>query len=431
MMSKYLQVFYSGLANKVVVSGLVVTTSNFLVGVINYAYQILMGRYLQPFEFALFASVLSIVGVFSGPGNAYAVFVTREVARLRTVVGNAVLHYYFLRLFKRICFIGLLVVGLVFFLRFILAEYLGTANLTIVYLFAVIAALSCLFFPTMATLQGMQRFKTLSFLNLGVSGIKLLSSLMFVFFGLGAVGALSGVALSIIFFVTSAVVVVFTLRKPLTTPDKSILAGTTFISTLIFPIMLSNLSFAVVTQADIAIINSMFEADQAAEFAAAALLAKAILYLPGGVIVVLLPLIVESDNLDGSSNRSEKILLTALALTIFMSVGAASFYLLFGDFLIDLFYGNKYAGAGDILKIYGLAFIPLAAIWVGEYYMLAKGKVFFGWILLFVAPTQVGLIYTVADNIKEAVWIITVIGYCTAIVGFSTFFFILRKRLWN
>jgi O-antigen/teichoic acid export membrane protein len=112
---------------------------------------------------------------------------------------------------------------------------------------------------------------------------------------------------------------------------------------------------------------------------------KAILYLPGGIVLALFPMVAKNH-----SNNIESLHLVGQAAlaTIVMAALVAAGYWFFSDRLMHFFYGEKYLDGGFLLRWYGIAIFPMALLMVAEHFLIAQGKTTFCWAYLFVLPSQ-------------------------------------------
>jgi O-antigen/teichoic acid export membrane protein len=178
---------------------------------------------------------------------------------------------------------------------------------------------------------------------------------------------------------------------------------------------MANIAFSAMTQLDMVLVKHLFPADQASIYYAASILGKAILYLPGGIVLALFPLVASND---AKGQASGHMLIQAAGFSGLICFLVASIYWFFGDWIILQFYGAKYEGAGDLLRLYGFAMLPMALVMVAEYFLIAKGRVLFAWLFLAIAPLQILAIYTWHEQLWMIVAAIAAFGSVLAVMGY-------------
>ncbi len=373
-------------SDSMLTSGVFLIISNIAIGLGGYIYQIIVGRSIGPAEFAIFSTIMALSQIFGAPLGALLMVVSKAVAEAKgkadnelpsTVYGNSFLVISILSIIGFFTIIQ----GLDQ-LKIILnidreAEYIIFWCYMTVNAFAVV---------NMGLIQGAQRFLLLA--GIGVIGVivKIIVTLLAINISLNAMGALCGVMISALIVWIAGVYVnlkeikrinfsaVFKLMKKPTGVDK------------LLPILVANVCFAVMTQLDVIWVNKFFSSEQAGLYAAVAVLGKAILYLPGGLVFAMYPIVAEQ-------HAKEKINLSILKKVVIVSIAlcgvAILFYWVAGEQMMILLYGPAYAEVAGLLKWYAIAVFPLSLVMVAEYFLIASGRVIFGWLFLLVAPIQV------------------------------------------
>jgi len=106
-------------------------------------------------------------------------------------------------------------------------------------------------------------------------------------------------------------------------------------------------------------------------------------------------------------------------LTTLLSGAGAVFYFLFGEEIVVLLYGEHYRGAGVVLKFYGFAIFPMALVLVAEHFLIAKGRVLFAYLFLFIAPLQLIAVYFFHDSLQMVVAVMGVSGLILVLLGYG------------
>lgn len=401
--------------NSLISSGLLLSAANILAGCLGYVYQILMGRMLQPEGYASFSSIMALTVFFGAPLGALVMVISRHVSALRAHDRLSELFVQYKKLLRQ-----LFIVGLVFILflypAYILFSYFREGiDAKSIYLLGAIVIIGSFVMLNNAFLQGLQCFSW--FASLGVIAVllKIILSVVFIYLGLAVEGALIGVLVpAVLIFIMGYKIVLRSI--PNNGPQKTFLQVDNFLKfSSYFPVLVANLAFVAMTQLDIVLVNWYFPSELAGQYAAASILGKVILYLPGGLALALYPRVAENH---ASNIGSAKILLQTLAVASVVCILAAAFYGIFGPQIIDIFYGSSYEGAGQILRWYGLAIYPLTLVMVLENFLIAKGRVIFAWLFLAAAPFQVLAIYLWHEDLNSILIILGASGVLLLISGF-------------
>jgi O-antigen/teichoic acid export membrane protein len=170
------------------------------------------------------------------------------------------------------------------------------------------------------------------------------------------------------------------------------------------------------TQLDMLLVNYFFPAHEAGLYAAASILGKAVLYLPGGIALALFPMVAENHARDEESSH---LLLQALGLTLILCGIGATLYFLGGEWFVQLMYGEKYREAGKLLRFYGFSILPMSIVMVMEYYLIAKGRVLFAYLFMLIAPLQVVAVYYFHASLFSIIAIMAIFGVLVVIIGLA------------
>jgi O-antigen/teichoic acid export membrane protein len=170
-------------------------------------------------------------------------------------------------------------------------------------------------------------------------------------------------------------------------------------------------------------VNWYFPSPEAGAYAAASVFGKAILYLLGGIVLALFPMVAKNQNDNISSTH---LIRNAVLTTLLMCGAVAIIYWLTGNWLISIFYGDRYIGSGELLRWYGLAILPMALVMVAEHFLIAQGRTLFCWLFLLILPFQ----FAATWLWHAELWMVLVnIGTSGATLAFLGYFMLLQEWL--
>jgi O-antigen/teichoic acid export membrane protein len=382
-------------------------------GTLGYVFQVLMGRMLSTQEYGLFSAMMALYAVLAAPLGTLVMVISRKVSEYRAKQDTGSITHFYFSVNVKSAVVGGLVLGVgVFFVPHI-QSYLKAPDAIPVYLFGTLLFFT--FFPIInnAFLQGLQNFTWLaSTTSLGFV-LKIIFSGALVWLGFGVAGAMGGLILA---GLASGLITYGALHTALSEGrDKPYqTAHLSFKPAL--PVFVANLAFVAMTQLDMVMVNYYFPAHEAGLYAAASVLGKAVMYLPGGISVALFPMVAENHSRNEGSTH---LFLQAIGLTAILCGAGAIFYFLFGEEIIKLLYGENYRGAGEVLKYFGIAIFPMGMVFVAENFLIAKGRVLFAYLFAFTAPFQLTAIYFFHDSLQMVITVMGVSGLFLAILGYG------------
>jgi O-antigen/teichoic acid export membrane protein len=390
-------------------------------GLLGYVFQVLMGRMLSTQEYGLFNAMMALFIVLGAPLSTLMMVISRKISeyRARLDVGSITHFYYSINI--RTAIVGALILGVYLFFSPQIQFYLKVPSVIPVYLLGALLFLTFLPAINNAFLQGLQRFIWISATSSFGVLLKIIFSAALVWLGYGVAGAIGGIILAVIagWLITYGVLhrsLAEGRGLPFQTAHLSIKPA--------LPVLVANVAFATMTQLDIILVNYYFPAHEAGLYAAASILGKAVMYLPGGIAMALFPMVAENH---ARSQSSAHLLLQAVGLTTLLSGAGAVFYFLFGEGIIALLYGEHYRGAGEVLKFYGFAILPMALVLVAEHFLIAKGRVLFAYLFLFTAPLQLIAIYFFHDSLQMVVAVMGGSGLILALSGYGLLWYSFKK----
>jgi len=382
-------------------------------GLLGYVFQVLMGRMLSTQEYGLFSAMMALFAVLAAPLGTLMMVVSRKVSEYRARQDSGSITHFYYSINIRTAFVGALILGVYLLFAPQIQSYLKVPSIIPVYLLGALLFLTFLPIINNAFLQGLQRFIWISASGtLGVL-LKIIFSAVLVWLGYGVTGALGGTILAVL---AGWLITYGALHRPLAEGRGKPFQTAHLSIKPTLPVLAANVAFAAMTQFDIVLVNYYFPAHETGLYAAASILGKAVMYLPGGIAMALFPMVAENH---ARSQSSAHLLLQAVGLTALLSGAGAVFYFLFGEGVIVLLYGETYRGAGEVLKFYGFAILPMALVLVAEHFLIAKGRVLFAYLFLFTAPLQLTAIYFYHDSLQMVVAVMGVSGLLLALLGYG------------
>jgi O-antigen/teichoic acid export membrane protein len=375
-----------------------------------YLFQLSMGRMLTIEAYGEMNALLSLMVIFSIPFGTLINFFARETAvysnsgvdGLASIKG---LHKFGL---TKTCLFMLPILGFLGLLSSSIGEYLEVSY------DKVLLTLVCVFTAALVTvntgvIQGMQYFRGLSFIGAGASIFKFTFAVFFVWIGWGVHGAIGGVfATGLTLWAFSQWLILSSLpdrTNPFNISSKEIITygGALF---------LANSLFAIMTQADVMLVKHYFPPQEAGLYASAAIMGKAVMYLPGAIVMALFPM-VAANQANGQSSGA--LLAKSLSLTFALSGTGAIILFLFPEWIMGVLFGDRYLSAASITSIFGLSMLPMALVFLLMNFLIAQGKTGFVGFMAVAAALELAGIHFFINNIHNVLYVIMAAGYIALI----------------
>lgn len=382
-------------------------------GILGYLFQIIMGRMLSVSEYGIFSALMAMIVVIRAPMTTLSMIISRRVSTYRSEQDNGKLGYLFYWINRKLLLIAVVLIVLVVFNIKPLQNFLLIEKSAHLYLLLIILLIAFPQAVNNAYLQGLQYFKWLSVVGVLATLLKIIITVILIYFGLGVAGALGGVIFSTFIILILTYVV---LRPSLSKNNASISNTTHLLFKSAMPVLLANVAFAVMTQIDMVLVKYYFSEQEVGIYAAASILGKAVMYLPGGIAMALFPIVAENH---ASGKSSAHLMFQAVGVTALLSLTGALFYYFFADSIIVLLYGTDYKEAANVLKYFGFAILPMALVMVAEHFLIAMGRVLFAYLFMVVAPLQLIAIYYYHDTLLDIVAVLSISGIILVVSGYG------------
>lgn len=390
-------------------------------GVLGYALHIVMGRMLPESEYGLITSMLAVMTVLSVPTSAMTMVIARRVAEYQAHEDNGSIAHLYAGTTRWMIYAGIGFIVVFVPVSPIMQEYLRAPSAVPIFFLGMLVAVSLLLPIGQAVLQGAQKFALLSASHVSTILLKIIFSALLIWLGYGVGGVMVGMIASIGIMCW----IVYIRTRDYFVSNKTPRTRRHYPWRFVVPIMLANVAFVVMTQFDMVLVRHYFGPKDSGIYAAASVLGKAVLYLPGAVATVLFPMVAENTALQ---RASAPLFVNAIMLTLLLSGAGLLVYFVFGPEIVKLFYGARYEEAGELLRYFGFAMIPMALVMVAENFLIAKGRILFVYLFAIVAPIEILGIHFFHGSLSMVVGIMIASGWILAILGYVMMWFEYRRR---
>jgi O-antigen/teichoic acid export membrane protein len=333
---------------------------------LNFLFQVAMGRMLIPADYGTMNALLSTFMIAAIPFATISMILTRQASVFKAQGQLAGIHGLFHWTYRRLAAVGLPALLVFVLLAPMLRGFLRMETTLPVILMGLVIFLSVSFPVNLAFLGGLQRFIPMAITSGSLGPLKFSLCVLFVVLGLGINGVFIGHILCYLgLFLISHWPIRQTLRHVGTLQEKP---RRLFIRA--YPELLANLAFAFMTQFDLVLVKHLFPAETVGTYAVAAVFGRAVMYLPGGLVLALFPMVAENHALKKDQTT---MLWKALAYTLLLSGCGTLLYWLFPEPILRLLFSGKYLEAAPLLTYYGIAMLPMALLLITMNFHIARG----------------------------------------------------------
>ncbi|MFT3853912.1 MAG: oligosaccharide flippase family protein [Ilumatobacteraceae bacterium] len=325
-------------------TGLIIGAALLIGNICNYGFQIVAGRSLSLESYGLLAGFMSAVTIITVSTSALQTTAAQALASGEADPGGPAFDRLTRSALTAAVAIGAGVVIATPLLQRVLS--LGVVPLVLLAAYITPAAIDSL---AAGRLQGQRRFGALATYSASQAVAKLFVAVVLVALGRQVTGLLAGVIVSSAFVALLGLLAsrrAGSIDAHVLSPDarRAFLAIT---------------AFWAITSVDVVMAHASFTGPDAGIYAAAAVLGKAVLWLPTVVAQLVFPTLAA-----GGGAGSEDRLLVRRAMVVVLAVAAAAVAGLaaFGPIAYDVLYGQRYAAAATLSWKIGVAMVPMALL---------------------------------------------------------------------
>jgi O-antigen/teichoic acid export membrane protein len=347
----------------------------------SYVYYVACIRYLGSRVYGDVAAMVALFALLSLPLVSIQSLLAREAAQLPSP--NAV-GMLLRRAAGLGAIVGIVIVALGVMLASPIRELLNIESTA-----TVVTGISGIFFAVLAVvlygvLQGTLRFGPLG-VSYAASGLaKPVLVIPVLLLGFGAAGAL--LVNTLAGFVAVAIAG-FALRDLWRLPASE--DALTLDRSQMALLLVGSLAFASLTNADVLLAAYFLPDDIAGVYAAAALVGKAVLFLPGAIVTVLLP---KAATRAAAGITSRRILLASVGVTGGLTLALTGLLALVPESLLVWAFGGDFRQATNLLAWFGLAMTAAALVNVYLSVYLAERNAWFPLLVLGAAVAQIAAV---------------------------------------
>lgn len=396
-----------------------------VVNVINYIYNLLVGRLLGPSDYGVFVSLLSLTMIFSGISGTVQVVVTRYAAILKYENSQRTIFRYFIKAIQIFSTVGVFVFVLFFALTPYIKKFLNIDVSAPVYIAGILLGVSFIAPIARGTLQGIQDYRALSVNMILDSFLRLVIGVSFILLGFKVSGAISSQAISTAITFLISIFFIIKLRSS----DEGtyrIPRGSIYKYTFLTLYTMS--CFLLLTNLDVVLVKHFFEPHTAGIYASAATIGKIILYFPGAMAIVIFP---KTSELQTLSKKSTKIFVKALIIVFVLCLFINVIYFVAPNLLVRIMFGEIFMNSASYIGYYGIAMTFYSLLNITVFFLLSLNFYSLIPVLTITSLLELILLNYYHKNLLEVVYILILVSLSSLVALILIIVFNLLKNAKN
>jgi len=382
-------------------SSFIVLIGSSVVNILNYAFNLVMGRILGPAQFGKLASLFALVVIMEVPSITLTKLVAKYAAEYKAKNQINLINDLFKLITRYSLAIGSAVLLLFWIFIPFLNSFLKIEKLPL-FIFGLLFPISLIVASNRGALQGLQQFVSFSLIDVIATVLKFILSILLFILGF----SISGVMIALVIGALTSFLYGVIKVKSYLINDQSLqkeVMKSQVVWKEIFsyaPIIFwTMLLLALFTNIDVVLAKHYLSPYFAGQYSALSITGKIIVYGSGAFITVMFPKVAASNvNCDA---KGKDLLKTSFGIVLAVSLLLLLLFVGFPEFTISMLFGTKYLSVAPYLKWFGLAmfFGTLATVFIN--YFIATHKKIFIYPLVFITISQIFLIILFHQNIFE------------------------------
>ena len=380
-------------------------------GISNYAFHVVIARQLPPEQYGALGAALAFLVWSSIPLGAVQAAVAKGVAEHRAGPVSGCDHIFLPNLRTVLFIAGAASVTLCLASPLLRAFLHLDSLLTTVFVALYLLPASCLA-VLRGTLQGRMQFASLALVSLIPTLVRLSAGVSLVRAGAGVPGAVASSTLGELVGVLLGVVL---LPGALRLARRAFRREEAERSLIVeaAPLAVGLGGMWLIIQLDLLLARPLLGHDASGDYAAAALLARAVLFVPAAVSLVALPLFSRSK---WHRERAFSWLLASTAVTAALCLPIALSFTMFSDEVIAWSFGPGFAGAASLLPPMAIGMTGLAVANLLLFFHVAVGSRAF-YLLWPLALVEGIILFRVGPSPQSLAALIAAGGWAVAAAG--------------
>jgi O-antigen/teichoic acid export membrane protein len=396
-----------------------------LANLLNFLYQILMGRFLGPSEYGILTTLISLFYIASALTGTFQTSSTRYISAYTAQNNLIKIKNFFIKMTFRFFILSIIIFALIMILLKPVTSFLKMDSFYPLIILGVVIIIGSLNSVAAGTIQGMGKFKILGFNNTLGTFLKLLLGVIFIYLGLKSFGAILGIILSmLIAYVILLIPLKNILKLKASDNENSNIDIKDFYKST-FLILISTILLTLITYFDIILVKHFFSSADTGYFSAASQIGKIILFFPASISVVIFPRFSEkyekNESLRGTFLKSILIFLATSIVFLLL-------YYFFPEQITKIIYGAVFIKiTSKLIFLYGLYMTIIGLINLQVFYFISIKKFWYlSYLFIFILVEMI-LIFLYHDTLEIVIYIEIIISFLLFLINSIVMFALSRK----
>lgn len=332
----------------------------------NYVFHVVVSRLLGPADYGALGALLAVLIVMSVPLSALQTTVARRVAE-HPERADEEKSKVWAAAFRSVIPLGITVTVVVGVVSPALTLLLRLESPVPAFFLAVYVLPATLGAVLRGALQGTMQFRKLAFVSALPVLVRLSVGISLVYAGAGIIGATAATVLA---EGVGLVASWLALRVDMTYIRRAA-AQLRELLREFAPTASALAALWLLIELDLVLARRFLPAGQAGDYAAAGMLARAVLFVPGAISLIALPRFAKNR---ARGTEAYRWLLSSCAVVSALGVGATAIIILARSAIIDLTFGDDFLGAAETLPVLCVAMVFLGIVNLLVYFHIAAGS---------------------------------------------------------
>lgn len=344
---------------------IIVFLGAFFTNVFNLFYQLLIAHRFSPPDFAAFNSLLSIFMIVSSPLLTIQTAMTKYTAEFNAEARADKIKALSACLLKIVFILGVVTAVIFSFLAPYIMSKLNIHSIASGYILALLLGLSWVLPVLYGQMQGLELFRSFSFISVIGGSLKLFLAFIFILWGLNIAGALGALAASNLGVI---ILSVFALRRWFSL--KTGPSAVNFKDFLIFllPIAAVTFFYNALVNMDMVLVKYFFTSEESGIYSLAQMVGKIFLFLPSAIAIVMFP---RTSSLNAMNLDTRSTLWRSLLYTAILCACAFLVYNIFPGFILKILTGKASPESVILGRLFSVSMSFFALLFMLIMYLLS------------------------------------------------------------
>ena len=376
---------------------------------LNYLFNLAMGRLLSVSDYGTFASLISVFTIFSIFSATIIMVFSKFSAVLMARKKEVAIGSLLITGNMWVGAIAIVVSGVLALFSLQIANFLNISSP--IYILLTVASIFVSFLTGVAggILQGLLRFATFSIVNISSSVVKLVLGIILVYFGGKVLGAIVAFLLSILSSYIFSFLALLKFLKIKTKNKFTLYSLHNKAYAYALPVFLSSIGITAFISLDIILVKHYFNSILAGQYAALSLMGRAIFYVVAPISSVLFPLVAQKKE---KKERFTGTLFLSIFLIGFPATVLSFIYFMFPGIILKIFFPAKeYLPLIPYLGPFSIFILFYCFSFLLNSFYLSIGKIRVLFFTISAAIMESFSIYFFHENITQVINGLTIVSF--------------------